>query len=66
METIIIVSGEGEGPGMQEVYRGARTMRALRRRLTTERCNGDRWARAVTDEGERIHEDDGCPGDTKI
>lgn len=41
--TILIVSGEGER-GHEEVYRGARTHRALAARLTKERAGGDRWA----------------------
>lgn len=40
-----IVSGEG-AVGGSEVYTGKRTIRALKSRLTRERCNGDRWARA--------------------
>lgn len=42
---IVIVSGEGER-GHIEAYQGARTMRAIKARLTRERCGGDRWARA--------------------
>ena len=42
---IRIVSGEGT-VGNSEVYSGTRTIRALKSRLTRERCNGDRWARA--------------------
>ena len=42
---IRIVSGEG-AVGGSEVYNGKRTVRALKSRLTRERCNGDRWARA--------------------
>lgn len=43
---IHIVSGEGE-QGTVEVYTGKRTERAIKMRLTRERCNGDRWARAM-------------------
>lgn len=43
---IQIVSGEGNF-GDTEVYTGKRTQRAIKSRLTRERCNGDRWARAV-------------------
>lgn len=43
---IHIVSGEGE-EGTVEVYNGTRTARAIKMRLTRERCGGDRWARAV-------------------
>lgn len=42
---IRIVSGEGT-IGKSETYTGKRTIRALKSRLTRERCNGDRWARA--------------------
>ena len=44
-EFIRIVSGEGE-IGTREDYTGKRTLRALRSRLTKERCHGDRWAYA--------------------
>ena len=43
---IHIVSGEGDY-GTVEVYDGKRTDRAIKMRLTRERCHGDRWARAV-------------------
>lgn len=43
--TIRIVSGEGT-VGAAEAYTGKRSVRALKARLTMERCNGDRWARA--------------------
>lgn len=42
---IRIVSGEG-AVGSSDVYTGKRTIRAIKSRLTRERCNGDRWARA--------------------
>mgnify|MGYP001073364484 CR=1 FL=1 len=42
---IRIVSGEGT-VGSSDVYTGKRTVRAIKSRLTRERCNGDRWARA--------------------
>lgn len=41
---LAIVSGEGES-GTREEYTGKRTARAIRARLTRERCGGDRWAR---------------------
>jgi hypothetical protein len=41
-----IISGEGLGPGTIETHTGARTMRAIKMRLTKERCDGDRWAKA--------------------
>lgn len=42
---IRIVSGEGE-IGTIESYNGKRTLRAIKMRLTKERCGGDRWAKA--------------------
>ncbi len=42
---IQIVSGEGE-VGTSETYNGKRTIRAIKMRLTKERCGGDRWASA--------------------
>lgn len=51
---IEIVSGEGER-GTATPYTGKLTMRALRSRLTRERCHGDRWAFVRVD-GERISE----------
>jgi len=45
---IDIVSGEGE-IGTVERFVGARTIRALKARLTRARCGGDRWARAEID-----------------
>lgn len=45
-----IVSGEGE-TGTVEEYTGAKTVRAIKARLTRERCGGDRWARVDTDDG---------------
>lgn len=44
---IRIVSGEGEGPATVERFTGKHTQRAIKRRLTRERCHGDRWAYAV-------------------
>jgi hypothetical protein len=41
--SIQIVSGEGD-LGTVEEYTGKRTVRALKARLTRERCKGDRWA----------------------
>lgn len=49
MHKIVIVSGEGE-QGTKETYRGRHTVRAVWRRLTVERCDGDRWAHAVVDD----------------
>jgi hypothetical protein len=43
---IQILSGEGDC-GNFEIYTGKRTMRAIKMRLTKERCGGDRWARAM-------------------
>jgi hypothetical protein len=42
---IFIVSGEGDGGTYhRELYTGKRTQRAIKARLTRERCGGDRWA----------------------
>lgn len=49
---IKIISGEGE-IGTVETYTGKRTARAVKARLTKERCNGDRWAILELD-GERV------------
>jgi hypothetical protein len=49
-EKIYIVSGEGDY-GTRELYTGTRTARALRLRLTRERCEGDRWAKIVDADG---------------
>lgn len=51
-EEIEILSGEGE-EGTREDYEGARTVKAVRARLTSERCGGDRWAILILD-GERV------------
>lgn len=42
---IRIVSGEG-AVGTSEIYNGKRTIRAIKMRLTKERCGGARWANA--------------------
>ncbi|WP_419639280.1 hypothetical protein [Thiolapillus sp.] len=44
---VVIISGEGTGPGAIEPHTGAPTLRAIRARLTRERCGGDRWAHAI-------------------
>lgn len=51
-ETIEILSGEGEN-GTREDYNGARTVTAIRSRLTKERAQGDRWAILILDD-ERV------------
>jgi hypothetical protein len=43
LATIWILSGEGE-VGTRERYTGKLSARALKARLTRERCGGDRWA----------------------
>lgn len=43
-EPLVIISGEGAA-GTVGPYTGKRTVRALKMRLTRERCGGDRWAR---------------------
>ena len=40
---IEIVSGEGES-GTVELFAGKHTVKAIRARLTRERCGDDRWA----------------------
>ena len=45
---IEIVSGEGE-QGTVEEYDGARTERAICKKLKEEECDGDRWAYALID-----------------
>lgn len=47
---IIIHSGEGE-VGTYERYYGERSKKALRARLSRERCHGDRWAHAWMADG---------------
>jgi len=42
---VLIFSGEGT-EGTWERYFGARTEKALRSKLSRERCHGDRWAQA--------------------
>lgn len=55
-ETVLILSGEGE-VGTYEKYEGKRTERALKSRLTKERCNGDRWAFAMVSAGDDYADD---------
>jgi hypothetical protein len=43
----IIISGEGE-VGTIQAHTGKDSVTAIARRLTRERCNGDRWAHAWT------------------
>lgn len=45
-KTYYIASGEGEIGTWDRVRM---TTRGLKQRLSKERCNGDRWARAVED-----------------
>lgn len=52
----MITSGEGERGTCGE-YTGKGTRRALKMRLTRERCNGDRWATAHRENGEPIDVD---------
>lgn len=51
-QKIEIVSGEGT-MGTVEEYNGKRTVKAIKARLTKERCNGDRWAYLKAD-GQRV------------
>ena len=43
---IPIIRGEGE-VGTTDKYTGKRSLLAIKRRLTKERCHGDRWAKAL-------------------
>ena len=43
---ILIISGRGDFGGV-DIYHGKRTEKALKLRLTRERCQGDRWAKAI-------------------
>lgn len=43
---ILILSGEGER-GTWHLYKGKKSVRAIKCYLTKERCHGDRWAKAV-------------------
>jgi hypothetical protein len=43
---IEIVSGEGAGVGTVE-QTTIKTLLGIKRRLTAERCGGDRWAHAI-------------------
>ena len=60
---VVIISGEGEGPGAIEPHTGAPTLRAIRVRLTRERCGGDRWAHAIAyvAEGEGVNVETDSP-----
>ena len=51
---IRIISGEGE-MGTVEQYFGKCSERAIKLRLARERCNGDRWARAIQYSHENEH-----------
>jgi hypothetical protein len=53
---IEIVSGEGT-QGTAKEHTGKATARAVRARLTRERCGGDRWAFARVD-GRRCTDED--------
>lgn len=55
---ILILSGEGVGEGHLEEKGGLSTPRAIKARLTRERCGGDRWAKAfLPTKWEDIYED---------
>jgi len=47
-----IVSGEGEN-GTVEEYDGKPSVAAIMRRLSRERCGGDRWALIQAEDGYR-------------
>ena len=55
---VVIMSGEGDGPGHIEIFTGKRTIRAIKARLTRERCCGDRWANAWVFSGITLDGDD--------
>lgn len=59
---MIIMSGDGTGEGTIERYYGKRDAAAIRRKLSRERCGGDRWA-GVWIEQDGL-EDKGYPGAT--
>lgn len=61
---IVILSGEGT-TGIYELYTGARTARALKSRLTKERSNGDRWAKAYIEYNNGIYLNIEEPSDLK-
>jgi sulfatase maturation enzyme AslB (radical SAM superfamily) len=42
--SLVIISGEGDY-GTPELYDGELTLSCVLKRLTSERCNGDRWAK---------------------
>lgn len=48
MRNIVIISGEGDGEGTIENYKGTGNVMALRRRYNKEICNGDRWCKITT------------------
>lgn len=51
-QTYTIVSGEGTGEGT--ITTATLTVVGLKRRLTQERCGGDRWAFARDADGDRL------------
>ena len=51
---IRIISGEGD-VGTVELYTGKHSKRAIKLRLSRERSNGDRWARAIQYSHENEH-----------
>ena len=63
LKRVVIISGEGTGPGAIEPHTGAPTLRAIRARLTRERCGGDRWAHAIAyvAEGEGVNVETDSP-----
>ena len=52
---ILIFSGEGE-TGTWKEYKGKDSDRAIKLRLTKERCNGDRWAKAYRHIGDGVYQ----------
>jgi len=54
---IEIISGEGTGDGHTHLWTASLHVPSIRRRLTKERCRGDRWAFCRVN-GLRVDDDD--------
>lgn len=64
MERILIFSGEGLF-GSWELYVGKQTDRAIKMKLTREKCNGDRWAFAYKKLSDEIYQNLYNPNDIR-
>jgi len=54
---IVIFSGEGD-TGTFEIFNGKRTVKAVKSRITRERCGGDRWVKLfVSADDPKLHDD---------